>query len=68
MPELAFSYIDHMPGIASIVFGVESPERVQDNIALLRTPAIREQTLHEMAKAFADVSEFVITPSRWKGK
>lgn len=68
VPELAFSYIHHMPGIASIVFGAESPEQVQDNIALLRTPAIREKTLQEMALAFADVPEFVITPSRWEGK
>lgn len=68
VPEFAFSYIHHMPGIASIVFGAESPEQVEDNIALLGTPAIREKTLQEMARAFADVPEFVITPSRWEGK
>ncbi|MDD9267222.1 aldo/keto reductase [Paenibacillus sp. GCM10023248] len=63
--ELAFSYVHHMPGIASIVFGAESPEQVHENIALLRTKAIREQTLQEMALAFAEVPDYVITPSRW---
>jgi aryl-alcohol dehydrogenase-like predicted oxidoreductase len=68
VPELAFSYIHHMPGIASIVFGAETPEQVKENIALLRTPAIREQTLQELASAFADVPDFVISPAMWEGK
>ncbi|BFT74770.1 aldo/keto reductase [Paenibacillus sp. P36] len=66
--EFAFSYIHYMPGIASIVFGAETPEQVNANIALLNTPAIREKTLHELAQAFSQVPEYVITPNLWEGK
>jgi aryl-alcohol dehydrogenase-like predicted oxidoreductase len=66
--EFAFSYIHHMPGIASIVFGAETPDQVSANIALLSTPAIREKTLHELAQEFAQVPDYVITPNLWEGK
>jgi aryl-alcohol dehydrogenase-like predicted oxidoreductase len=66
--EFAFSYIHHMPGIASIVFGAETPDQVSANIALLSTPAIRERTMHELALQFAQVPDYVITPNLWEGK
>ncbi|MDR6550480.1 aryl-alcohol dehydrogenase-like predicted oxidoreductase [Paenibacillus qinlingensis] len=65
VPELAFSYIHHMPGIASIVFGAETPKQVEDNIALLATPAISERTLQVLETAFSEVPELVISPSMW---
>ncbi|WP_065856293.1 aldo/keto reductase [Paenibacillus pectinilyticus] len=68
VPELAFSYIHHMPGIASIVFGAETPEQVEANIALLQTPAISEKTLDLLGKAFSKVPDQVITPSMWEVK
>lgn len=68
VPELAFSYIHHMPGIASIVFGAETPEQVKENIALLQTPAISEKTLTGMAQVFSNVPDNVITPSMWEVK
>nr|WP_276574789.1 aldo/keto reductase [Paenibacillus allorhizoplanae] len=68
VPELAFSYIHHLPGISSIVFGAETPEQVKENIALLGTPAISDETLQELATAFAKVPEQVITPAMWEVK
>jgi hypothetical protein len=34
----------------------------------LGTPAISDKTLHELAAAFAEVPEQVITPSMWEAK
>ncbi len=68
VPELAFAYIHHMPGIASIVFGAETPDQVKENIALLATPAISEKTLYELAQVFSAVPDYVITPAKWEGK
>lgn len=64
--EFAFSYIRHMPGIFSIVFGAETVDQVRENVAMLDVPPIREQTIEELERAFAEVPEFVVTPSLWK--
>jgi aryl-alcohol dehydrogenase-like predicted oxidoreductase len=63
--EFAFSYIRHLPGISSIVFGAETVEQVEANIALLDVPPLREDTVKQVEQAFADVPEYVVTPSLW---
>ncbi|WP_162463083.1 aldo/keto reductase [Paenibacillus psychroresistens] len=63
--QLAFSYIHHMPGIFSIVFGAETPEQVKDNVALLDTHELSESTVRGLKQTFASVPDYIITPLLW---
>lgn len=64
--ELAFSYIRHLSGITSIVFGADSVEQVRENISLLQVRDVSEAGRRAISNAFGSVPEEVITPGLWK--
>ncbi|RKN70609.1 aldo/keto reductase [Paenibacillus ginsengarvi] len=66
LPQLAVSFIRDLDGVNSLVIGAETKDQVRDNIALVEGPSIPEAMREEIAVAFADVPEQVITPIMWK--
>ena len=66
--ELAFSFVRDTPGISSIVVGAETIGQVQENVQLLKTPALPEQIAEEIKQCFATVPRELITPALWPTK
>lgn len=63
--QLALSYIRDMEEVSSIVMGVDDPQQVAENIAMLEGPSISEDTIANAKKAFADIPVHVLNPSLW---
>lgn len=63
--QLAFSYVQDIPEISSIVFGADTPDQVHQNIQLLEGPALSSDLRNEISEAFANVPTAVITPHVW---
>jgi aryl-alcohol dehydrogenase-like predicted oxidoreductase len=56
LPQFAVSFIRDIPGISSLVLGAERPEQVTDDIALMNTPKLSEDTWKEAENTFRDVN------------
>ncbi|MCI8611958.1 MAG: aldo/keto reductase [Clostridiales bacterium] len=54
--QLAIAFIRDVPGVTSLVLGVDTKEQVKANLAYFDVPPIREKTRHLMETAFADVN------------
>lgn len=63
--QLAFSFIKSLQGISSIVFGAVNQEQVKQNIALLETDVISNETKELIKSNFDKVPEHIITPGLW---
>lgn len=64
--ELAFSYVRHMRGVGSIVFGADHAGQVRENVRLLEVPPLSDETMEEAGELFCDVPEHVIVPGLWQ--
>ena len=63
--QLAFSFINNLQGISSIVFGAVNQEQVKQNIALLETDVISDEIKALIKYNFDEVPEHIITPGQW---
>jgi aryl-alcohol dehydrogenase-like predicted oxidoreductase len=64
--QIAVSFIRDLEGVHSLVIGAETKEQVRDNLALIEGPPISGRLREEIAAAFRDVPEQVVTPPMWK--
>ncbi|HRN55133.1 MAG TPA: aldo/keto reductase [Agriterribacter sp.] len=64
--ELSFSYIRHMQSIASIVFGAENTNQVEQNVQLMSAAPLGKKVTDHIAELFNAVPEDIITPGNWK--
>lgn len=63
--ELAFSYVNGLEGITSIVFGAVSAKQVEENVELLRVMPVPDEVKKLINELFTDVPEVMITPGLW---
>jgi aryl-alcohol dehydrogenase-like predicted oxidoreductase len=63
--QLAFSFINNLQGISSIVFGAVNQEQVKQNIALLEKDVISDEIRELIKYNFDEVPEHIITPGQW---
>lgn len=64
--ELAFSYVRHMRGVGSIVFGADHAGQVRENVRLLTIPPLPEGLMQEADIIFRNVPGHIIVPGLWK--
>lgn len=64
--ELAFSYVRHMRGVGSIVFGADHAGQVRENRRMLEVPPLAVGMMDEARALFRDVPEHIIVPGLWK--
>ncbi|MBD2848282.1 aldo/keto reductase [Paenibacillus sp. IB182496] len=64
--ELAVGYVRDRPGVHSLVIGADNTSQVEANIRLVETPPLREETAATVARLFADVPDYLISPHLWK--
>jgi len=65
--ELAFSFVRHLEGVGSIVFGADNPGQVRENARLLEVPPLPAGLVGEAIDLFREVPEHIIVPGLWKG-
>lgn len=65
LPELAMRYILSVPGVASIVSGVDSVEQLNENIRLIERGPLAASVVAEIDRAVPELDEYLITPSQW---
>lgn len=63
--QLAFSFINSLQGINSIVFGAVSREQVTQNIELAQTGAMSDEITASIKSKFDQIPEHIITPGLW---
>lgn len=64
--ELTFSYVRHMRGVGSIVFGADHAAQVRENMRLLEVPPLPVGMMEEAGVLFRDVPGHIIVPGLWK--
>ena len=64
--ELAFSFVRHMEGVGSIVFGADHPGQVRENVRLLEVPPLPAGLMEEALALFQEMPEHIIAPGLWK--
>lgn len=62
---LAFSFVRDLPGINSIVMGVDTKAQLQENLTLLNSPRLSNSDMQEIISLFNDIPEKIVDPSKW---
>ena len=63
--QLAFSFINNMQSISSIVFGAVNQEQIKQNVALLGLASLSKEIIELINYNFEEVPEHIITPGLW---
>ena len=66
LKELCFRYLLSIPGKNSILFGVDTPEQLRENLALARAGALPPDLYRAVKEAVPLLPETLIRPSRWR--
>ncbi len=64
--QLAFDFVRDLPGVSSVVIGVETRDQLLQNISLLNSPPLPEGMMQIILDTFSDIPEDIINPSKWK--
>ena len=65
LTELALRYILSLPGITSVLTGVETPEQVEQNLLTFSRGRLPEDILSAIHQDATKLPEVIITPSMW---
>lgn len=69
MPELALRYGLSLPGVSSVLTGVETVEQMQDNIDIVAQGPLPPQIMAEIDGAVPDLSEtMILSPWLWPSR
>jgi aryl-alcohol dehydrogenase-like predicted oxidoreductase len=63
--QLAFSFVNSLQGISSIVFGAVNQDQVNQNISLLENDVISNEIKELIKCNFDQIAEHIITPGLW---
>ena len=63
--ELAFSFVNDLKQISSMVIGSESIIQIQENLNLLSKPPLSPKIFDEILQVFSSVPENVLNPNLW---
>lgn len=66
LTELALRYALSLPGVTSIIVGVESVAQVQENVAMSQRGPLDPELLLQIRQAVPELRPEVITPRVWK--
>ena len=64
--KLAFLFVRDLPGITSLVTGVENLKQIKENISFLREKPLSSELRERIYEEFSELSEEIINPSLWK--
>jgi aryl-alcohol dehydrogenase-like predicted oxidoreductase len=65
MDDLALAFVRSLPGIFSLVLGLETSAQLARNLKLMSTPPLPPGVVDEILSIFKDVSEDIINPINW---
>ena len=62
---LAVTFVRDLPGISSLVIGVETVEQLERNVEILNAPPLPERINEKLAQDYSNIAEMIINPSLW---
>ena len=65
LDELALVFARDTPGLDYLVLGVETPEQLRRNVQLHAAPPLAPDEREALERAFADLPDSLVNPSRW---
>ena len=65
LKELCLRYLLSQPGETGVLFGVDTPEQLRENLALAARGPLDDGLFHRVSAAVPLLSEELIRPSRW---
>ena len=65
IPELALAFVRDLPGITSIVIGVENTEQLEGNMSLMSVSGMADDVRELIIREFSGLPEVLINPSKW---
>jgi len=65
MADLALAYVRAQPWVESIVFGVETLDQLEENLALFETAALSRQGVRTVDESLPRVPERLLDPAKW---
>jgi aryl-alcohol dehydrogenase-like predicted oxidoreductase len=68
LPELAVRFVLGLPGVTSLVMGVETAAQLQENLGLLARGPLDADLMAAVEAATPDLPESVITPALWPAR
>jgi aryl-alcohol dehydrogenase-like predicted oxidoreductase len=68
LPELAVRFVLGLPGVTSLVMGVETAAQLEENLGLLARGPLDADLMAAVEAATPDLPESVITPALWPAR
>lgn len=63
--QLAIAYMRDVPGVTSLVIGAETQEQIEQNAALLETPALSPDRIRKIGDLFQGIPNHILNPYSW---
>lgn len=64
--KLALTFVRDLPGITSVITGAETPNQVEENIDLMKSPPLPSELREEITSIFSNLPLELINPSLWQ--
>lgn len=66
LSEFALAFVRDLPGITSIVLGVDTIKQLKNNIQDFNTKMIEKSIMDEILTEFGTITDNILDPSKWK--
>jgi aryl-alcohol dehydrogenase-like predicted oxidoreductase len=63
--QIAIAFIRDLPGVSSLVLGVEKKTQLEENLELFNTPPLSAEIVNKIKKEFYKISEEITDPRLW---
>ena len=63
--DLALAYVLSLPGVTSVVLGMETLDQLHDNVRSAQGAGVSPEVLRRVADGFTDLPEVLLDPRRW---
>jgi len=64
--KLALTFVRDLPGITSVITGAETPNQVEEDIDLMKSPPLPSELREEITSIFSNLPLELINPSLWQ--
>ncbi|MFX1383433.1 MAG: aldo/keto reductase [Promethearchaeota archaeon] len=65
---LALLFVRDLPGVSSLIIGIEKLEQIVENVKILKEKALNSEIYKRIRDEFSNVPEKIVNPSLWKKK
>ena len=66
IPKLALTFVRDLPGITSIIIGVETSSQLKKNITFMKSSPLPDEVRKAIFKTFENTNEKILDPRAWE--